>query len=295
MARAAGFEEAVHGRLRRLRATTSGSTTEGEAAALGPGRGCASFDGPLDEARFGVAQEMVYARAAPAVAGAQWSGVVTTVCQALLAAGIVDAVALVAADPRDALAPLPMLARTPAELLRGRGVKPSLAPSLAVLDQVKADPLIKRLLFCGVGCSVQALRAVQADLGLDELYVLGTHCVDNSPSVGATKTFLRAAGVDTGAAAAAGDGLAYEFMADFKVHVKRTSTAEDGAQKDAYEKVPYFCLPGTVAEVAIAPSCLTCFDYTNGLADLVVGYMGAPLEAGSEMMAQWQQVCCFIS
>jgi coenzyme F420-reducing hydrogenase beta subunit len=160
---------------------------------------------------------------------------------------------------------------------------------------VKADPLIKRLLFCGVGCSVQALRAVQADLGLDELYVLGTHCVDNSPSVGATKTFLRAAGMDTGAAAAAGDGLTYEFMADFKVHVKRTSTAEDGAQKDAYEKVPYFCLPGTVAEVAIAPSCLTCFDYTNGLADLVVGYMGAPLEAGSEMMAQWQQVCCFIS
>jgi coenzyme F420-reducing hydrogenase beta subunit len=25
-----------------------------------------------------------------------------------------------------------------------------------------------------------------------------------------------------------------------------------------------------------APSCMSCFDYVNGLADLVVGYMGAP-------------------
>jgi coenzyme F420-reducing hydrogenase beta subunit len=219
-------------------------------------------------------------------------------------AGAVDAVALVAADPNDSLQPLPILARTSEDLLRGRGVKPSLAPSLAVLDDVKADPTIKRLLFCGVGCSVQALRAVQADLGLDELYVLGTHCVDNSPSIDATKTFLNAAGVDTQAAEAAGDGLAYEFMADFKVHVKRSASppfsssasfsanakVSDEQQSDTYEKIPYFCLPGAVAEVAIAPSCLTCFDYTNGLADLVVGYMGAPLEEGNEMTSQWQQV-----
>jgi 3,8-divinyl protochlorophyllide a 8-vinyl-reductase (ferredoxin) len=42
-----------------------------------------------------------------------------------------------------------------------------------------------------------------------------------------------------------------------------------------------------------APSCLSCFDYVNGLADLVVGYMGAPLgwqwlvvrnETGKEML-----------
>ena len=28
----------------------------------------------------------------------------------------------------------------------------------------------------------------------------------------------------------------------------------------------------------IAPSCYSCFDYMNGLADLVVGYMGVPYE-----------------
>ena len=82
-------------------------------------------------------------------------------------------------------------------------------------------------------------------------------------------------------------------MADFKVHVKRTKTSQAGEQTDSYEKVPYFCLPGIVAEEAIAPSCLTCFDYTNGLADLVVGYMGAPLDDNGEMTTQWQQVKIF--
>ena len=37
-------------------------------------------------------------------------------------------------------------------------------------------------------------------------------------------------------------------------------------------------LPGDVAEFAIADSCLACFDYTNSLADVVVGYMAAPMD-----------------
>lgn len=48
----------------------------------------------------------------------------------------------------------------------------------AVTHQVRGED-IKRLLFIGVGCQVQALRSVEEDLGLDELYVLGTNCVDN--------------------------------------------------------------------------------------------------------------------
>jgi coenzyme F420-reducing hydrogenase beta subunit len=49
-----------------------------------------------------------------------------------------------------------------------------------VLDEVAADSSLRRLLFCGVGCAVQALRALNgasptAALGLDDdgLYVLG--------------------------------------------------------------------------------------------------------------------------
>ena len=71
----------------------------------------------------------------------------------------------------------------------------------------------------------------------------------------------------------------YEFMQDFKVHVK---------MKDSYVTKPYFTLPGDIAEPSIAPSCLACFDYTNGLADVVVGYMGAPLEANTRMDAAYQ-------
>ena len=57
---------------------------------------------------------------------------------------------------------------------------------------------------------------------------------------------------------------------------------------DEYLKKPYFCLPGTVAEPSIALSCLSCFDYTNALADVVVGYMAAPLD-GSGRMDQARQ------
>jgi hypothetical protein len=75
---------------------------------------------------------------------------------------------------------------------------PPFAP--ASLNQVAADPSLRKLLFCGVGCAVQALRQVGARdgqtveqaLGLDELFVLGTHCVDNSPTPSAAKAFVSA-------------------------------------------------------------------------------------------------------
>ena len=56
----------------------------------------------------------------------------------------------------------------------------------------------------------------------------------------------------------------------------------------SYVTKPYFTLPGSIAEVSIAPSCLACFDYTNGLADVVVGYMGAPLERNARMDTSYQ-------
>jgi coenzyme F420-reducing hydrogenase beta subunit len=46
------------------------------------------------------------------------------------------------------------------------------------------------------------------------------------------------------------------------VHVKHT----DGT----FEYKPYFCLPANDLNDVIAPSCYSCFDYANGLADLVV-------------------------
>ena len=162
------------------------------------------------------------------------------------------------------------------QVLRGRGVKPALAPSLAVLDELKDSTDIKKLLFCGVGCAVQAFRAIQHELPLDEIYVLGTNCADNSPTPEAAKQFLNQSFKEKL------DGKrvrGYEFMQDFKVHVKY----DDGTEQSQpyYERLPYFSLQGDVAEFAIAKSCLACFDYTNALADVVVGYMGAPLDSSS--------------
>ena len=45
------------------------------------------------------------------------------------------------------------------------------------------------------------------------------------------------------------------------MHIKHTG--------GSFEYVPYFCLPANELTEVIAPSCYSCFDYTNGLADLV--------------------------
>ncbi len=45
------------------------------------------------------------------------------------------------------------------------------------------------------------------------------------------------------------------------MHIKHT----DGS----FEYVPYFCLPANELNDVIAPSCYSCFDYPNALADLV--------------------------
>ena len=45
------------------------------------------------------------------------------------------------------------------------------------------------------------------------------------------------------------------------MHIKHT----DGS----FEYIPYFCLPANDLNDVIAPSCYSCFDYPNALADLV--------------------------
>ncbi|PNH06770.1 7-hydroxymethyl chlorophyll a reductase, chloroplastic [Tetrabaena socialis] len=178
----------------------------------------------------------------------------------MLSSGKVDAVVCVQSDENDRFAPKPVVARTVEDIIKARGVKPTLSPNLNVLATVEALQ-VKKLLFIGVGCQVQALRAIEPYLGLDKLYVLGTNCVDNGPRAGLDK-FLRAASTRPE------EALHYEFMQDYRVHVKHT----DGS----FEYVPYFCLPAKELNDVIAPSCYSCFDYTNALADMVVGYMGVP-------------------
>lgn len=217
------------------------------------------LDQPQD-VYFGVHQEMIAAQKTEPIAGAQWTGIVSSIAIEMLHQGLVEGVVCVQNTQSDRFQPQPIIARTAEEILAARVNKPTLSPNLSILEQVEKSGM-KRLLVIGVGCQIQALRAVEKQLGLEKLYVLGTPCVDNVTRAGLQK-FL-----DTTSRSPA-TVVSYEFMQDFQVHFKH----EDGSE----EKVPFFGLKTNQLKDVFAPSCMSCFDYVNSLADLVVGYMGAP-------------------
>ena len=218
-----------------------------------------NLDNP-DELYFGVQQEMMAARKKEPIPGAQWTGIVSTIAIEMLERGIVEGVVCVQNTKEDRFQPMPVIARTAEEILAARVNKPTLSPNLSVLEQVEKSGM-KRLLVIGVGCQIQALRAVEKQLGLEKLYVLGTPCVDNVTRAGLQK-FLETTSKSPDTV------VHYEFMQDFRVHFKH----EDGST----ETVPFFGLKTNKLKDVFAPSCMSCFDYVNSLADIVVGYMGAP-------------------
>ncbi|NJL61465.1 MAG: hypothetical protein HC903_06090 [Methylacidiphilales bacterium] len=213
-----------------------------------------------DELYFGVHQEMMAARKQQPIEGAQWTGIVSSIAIEMLNRGIVEGVVCVQNTKEDRFQPKPIIARTPAEILAAKVNKPTLSPNLSVLEEIEKSGM-KRLLVIGVGCQIQALRAVEKQLGLEKLYVLGTPCVDNVTRAGLQK-FL-----DT-TSKSPDTVVYYEFMQDFQVHFKH----ENGST----ELVPFFGLNTKELKDVFAPSCMSCFDYVNATADLVVGYMGAP-------------------
>lgn len=230
-----------------------------------------------DELYFGVHQDMMQARKNDPLEGAQWTGIVSTIAIEMLESGKVEGVVCVQNSPDDRFTPVPVIATTREAILAAKVNKPTLSPNLNILDLVEKSGL-KKLLVIGVGCQIQALRAVQDKIGLEKLYVLGTPCTDNVSREGLQK-FL-----DT-TSRSPSTVVYYEFMQDFNVHFKY----EDGST----ELVPFFGLNTKELKDVFAPSCLSCFDYTNALADLVVGYMGAEFgwqwilvrnETGAEML-----------
>ncbi|MDZ4719009.1 MAG: Coenzyme F420 hydrogenase/dehydrogenase, beta subunit C-terminal domain [Roseiflexaceae bacterium] len=217
-----------------------------------------------DELVLGVHRAIHVARMAQPVAGAQWSGIVSSLGALLLERGIVDGVIATRAVPGTRYAPQPFLARTPAEILESRGNKPCISPNLEMLDEVRAAGL-KRIAFIGVGCHVHALRAMQAELGLEKLYVIGIPCTDNTTYPDLMR-FLKVVSRSPETV------VHHEFMQDFRVWL----THEDGS----IEKVNFIDLDvGELGgQTAIFPSaCLSCFDYQNTLSDITIGYLGAPL------------------
>ena len=107
----------------------------------------------------------------------------STLAIEMLNRGLVEGVVCVQNTEDDRFQPMPVIARSPEDILAARVNKPTLSPNLSVLDRIEQSGM-KRVLVIGVGCQIQALRAVQDKTGLEKLYVLGMPCVDNVSRAG---------------------------------------------------------------------------------------------------------------
>lgn len=213
-----------------------------------------------DEAFFGVTDRMLRARLSPPADGAQWTGITTAIAAALLDSGAVTAVLTVAPDPADRWKPMPVIVTRAADMAQVRGMRMGYAPTLALLEPARAAGHT-RIAMIGIPCQVYALRALEAQLGLERLYVIGTPCSDNTTTENFHQ-FLRLLDPKP-------DTISYlEFRADFRVELR----FDDGrrARTIPFLQLPISQLPGDFFPL----TCKTCVDYTNRLADITVGYMG---------------------
>ncbi len=216
---------------------------------------------PGDEMDFGIFREMAILRMKRPVPHAQWSGMITTLAVRLLERGEVEAVILAGTAPGTRFQPQPVLARTPEEVRACVGNKPCLSPNLSMLDAVR-EAGIKRLAVVGTGCQIQILRQAEAELGLERLDFIGIPCSDNV-TYEDQRFFLSTI------SRSADTVVHYEFMQDFSLWLKH----ENGKR----ERVNYIDFPMDKLQGIFPSACLSCFDYPNALADITIGYMGAPL------------------
>lgn len=212
-----------------------------------------------DELHFGPMQAMWQAALKRPAPGAQWTGITTRLAERLLETGAVDAVLAMAPDPDDRWRPMPVLVTRAADMTQCRGMRMGYAPLLALLEPARAAGH-KRLAVVGIPCQVYALRALEAELGFDKLYVIGTPCSDNTTTE-RFHEFLALLADDPAT-------ITYlEFRADYHVELRFA----DGRKKAIpFLQLPLSQLPGDFFPL----TCRSCVDYTNVLADITVGYMG---------------------
>jgi len=197
------------------------------------------------------------------VPGAQWTGITTRIAQRLLEENWVDAVIAVAPHAEDRWRPQPVIATDPAALVQCAGMRMGYAPTLAMIEPALQQGY-RRLAVIGIPCQIYALRELEVKLRregkLDELYVIGTPCSDNTT----TENFHLFLSKLTDEP----DTVTYlEFCTDYHVELR----FKDGKTR----RIPFLKLPLSDLPKDFFPTtCKTCVDYTNCLADLTVGYMG---------------------
>ena len=212
-----------------------------------------------DELHFGPFDRMLRASLVRPSTGAQWTGITTRIGERLLETGQVDAVLTMTADPADRWRPQPVIITRAEDMASARGMRMGYAPLLSLLEPAIARGH-RRLAVIGIPCQVYALRALERELGLDALYVIGTPCSDNTTTE-RFHEFLALLADDPAR-------ITYlEFRADYHVELR----FDDGRVRE----IPFLHLPLSRLPPDFFPlTCRTCVDYTNVLADITVGYMG---------------------
>lgn len=216
------------------------------------------IDGDI-EPFFGVVKEMHQGALAPKRDGAQWTGITTRLGEALLASGEVSAVLCIGPDDNDPWKPVPRLITDARDMAGCRGMRMGYAPLLELLEPAIADGH-KRLAVIGIPCQIYALRALEKELDLEHLTVIGTPCSDNTT----TENFHEFLSLlDSNP-----ERIKYlEFMPDFHVELRY----ESGKKR----RIPFLQLPiADLPDDFFPLTCRTCVDYVNTLSDITVGYMG---------------------
>ena len=215
--------------------------------------------GRPDELHFGPFIKMLRAALNHPSAGAQWTGITTRIGERLLETGAVDAILTMTEDPQDRWKPLPIIIDKASDMAKCRGMRMGYAPLLSLLEPAIAKGY-KKMAVIGIPCQVYALRALEKELGLEKLYVIGTPCSDNTT----TENFHHFLSL----VSSEPDEINYlEFRADYHVEVR----FKNGKKKE----IPFLQLPlSTLPNDFFPLTCRTCVDYTNVLSDITVGYMG---------------------
>ena len=215
--------------------------------------------GRPDELHFGPFIKMLRAALDHPSAGAQWTGITTRIGERLLETGAVDAILTMTEDPQDRWKPLPIIIDKASDMAKCRGMRMGYAPLLSLLEPAIAKGY-KKMAVIGIPCQVYALRALEKELGLEKLYVIGTPCSDNTT----TENFHHFLSL----VSSEPDEINYlEFRADYHVEVR----FKNGKKKE----IPFLQLPlSTLPNDFFPLTCRTCVDYTNVLSDITVGYMG---------------------
>jgi coenzyme F420 hydrogenase subunit beta len=212
-----------------------------------------------DERFFGPYRSMLRASRRVPSEGAQWTGITTSIGEALLRNGHVDAVLAIGPDPSDKWKPLPMLITRAEDMALCRGMRMGYAPLLQLLEPAR-DAGHKRIAIVGIPCQVHALRALEQELGFERIYVIGTPCSDNTTTANFHEFLALLSDWP--------ETITYcEFRADYHVELR----FEDGTKR----VIPFLKLPLSKLAPDFFPlTCRTCVDYTNALADITIGYMG---------------------